>query len=277
MCRWLAYAGPPIFLDSLLLRPENSLARQSLSALESVHVVNADGFGIGWYGEREQPGLYKDILPAWNDVNLLNISEQVKSHLFFGHVRATTGTSVNRTNCHPFRHGKWLFMHNGAIGGFEKVRRTLTFAVAPELFSGIQGTTDSEIFFHLLLTYGLEDDPEQAIRKAIQTIEAAQADAGVTDPFYMTIAVTDGQSIWAMRHASSGHVPTLYVGMGAKPHDLTDTVTVATGTAIIILSEPLDDDLTQWTAIEPDHLVVAGDGAISVTPFSICPPPDGAP
>ena len=267
MCRWLAYAGPPIYLDTLLLKPENSLTRQSLGAHESVHVVNADGFGIGWYGDRDQPGLYKDILPAWNDVNLLNISEQVKSGLFFGHVRATTGTAVNRTNCHPFRHGKWLFMHNGEIGGVEKVRRALAFAVAPEVYPRIQGTTDSEIFFHLLLTFGLEDDPEAAIRQAIRTIEQAQSDAGVTAPFNMTIAISDGQTIWAMRHASAGHVPTLYVGVGAKPHDPADTVTVATGTAVIILSEPLDDDTSQWTAIEPDHLVVAGDGGVSVSPF----------
>ena len=269
MCRWLAYAGPPIYLDTLLLRPENSLARQSLSASQSAHVVNADGFGIGWYGEKDRPGLYKDILPAWNDVNLLNISEQVKSHLFFGHVRATTGTSVNRTNCHPFRHGKWLFMHNGEIGGWSKVRRALAMAVSPELFPNIQGTTDSEIFFHLLLTFGLDEDPEAAIRQAIQTIEKAQKDAGVTDPFNMTIALTDGQTIWALRHASSGRVPTLYVGMGANPHDAADEVTVATGTAIIILSEPLDDDLKQWTAIEPDHLVIAGDGGLVVSPFAL--------
>ncbi len=269
MCRWLAYAGPPIYLDTLLLRPENSLTRQSLSASESVHVVNADGFGIGWYGERDRPGLYKDILPAWNDVNLLNISEQVKSHLFFGHVRATTGTSVNRTNCHPFRHGKWLFMHNGEIGGWSKVRRDLAFAVSPELFPNIQGTTDSEVFFHLMLTFGLDEDPEAAIRQAIQAIETAQKEASVTDPFNMTIALTDGQTIWALRHASSGRVPTLYVGMGAKPHDTADEVTVATGTAIIILSEPLDDDLTQWTAIEPDHLVIAGDGGLVVSPFPV--------
>ena len=269
MCRWLAYAGPPIFLDSLLLRPENSLARQSLSASESAHVVNADGFGIGWYGEREHPGLFKDVLPAWNDVNLLNLSEQIKSHLFFGHVRATTGTAVNRTNCHPFRHGKWLFMHNGEIGGFEKVRRTLAFAVAPELYHLIQGTTDSEVFFHLMLTFGLEDDPENAIRQAIRAIENAQQEAGVDEPFNMTIALTDGQTIWAVRHASKGRVPSLYVGVGAKPHDISDTITVTTGTAVIILSEPLDDDVSQWTAIDPDHMVVAGDGAISVTPFTL--------
>ena len=269
MCRWLAYAGPPIYLDTLLLKPENSLTRQSLSASQSAHVVNADGFGIGWYGEQDHPGLYKDILPAWNDVNLRNISEQVKSRLFFGHVRATTGTAVNRTNCHPFRHGKWLFMHNGEIGGWQQVRRALAFQVDPDLFTQIQGTTDSEVFFHLLLTHGLDRDPEEALRQTIRTIEKAQRDAGVTAPFNMTVAISDGESIWALRHASSGRVPTLYVGSGAKPHDSADKVTVATGTATIILSEPLDDDLSQWTAVAPDHLVLAGDGAVSVTPFAI--------
>lgn len=268
MCRWLAYAGPPIFLDALLTRPENSLTRQSLSAHESVHVVNADGFGIGWYGDKGFPGLYKDILPAWNDANLRSISEQVKSRLFFGHVRATTGTAVNRTNCHPFRFGKWLFMHNGEIGGFSKVRRALAFQVAPELYTHIQGTTDSEVFFHLLLTYGLEEDPETALREAIRTIEKAQREAGVEAPFNMTVAISDGDNIWALRHASAGHVPTLYYGVGVKPHDLDDEVTVETGTATLILSEPLDDT-SQWTAVDPDHLVLAGDGGVSVTPFRL--------
>ena len=268
MCRWLAYAGPSIFLDSLLTRPENSLTRQSLSAHESAHVVNADGFGIGWYGDKGFPGLYKDILPAWNDANLRNIAEQIKSPLFFGHVRATTGTAVNRTNCHPFRFGKWLFMHNGEIGGFAKVRRALAFAVAPELFTSIQGTTDSEIFFHLLLTHGLQEDPEYALRQAIRIIERAQDEAGVDEPFNMTVAISDGDYIWAMRHASHGRVPSLYYGVGVKPHDLSDEITVETGTATLILSEPLDA-LRQWTAVEPDHLVLAGDGAVSVTPFAL--------
>lgn len=267
MCRWIAYAGPAIHMDRLLLVPENSLIEQSRDAQQSIHTINADGFGIGWYAEKPEPGLFKDVLPAWNDVNLRNVTEQIRSPLFFGHVRATTGTAVNRTNCHPFRHGKWLFMHNGMIGGFEQVRRELAFAVAPDLYPEIQGTTDSEIFFYLLLTHGLEDDPEKALAETIMRIEAAQHDAGVTLPFTMTVAITDGESIWALRHSSGSKAPSLYFGSGAKPHDALGEISVATGTATIILSEPLDDDVSQWTEVAADHLVLAGDGGISISPM----------
>ncbi len=57
MCRWLAYSGPPIFLDTVLFKPENSLIRQSLQARESRSVTNGDGFGVGWYGHHDKPGL----------------------------------------------------------------------------------------------------------------------------------------------------------------------------------------------------------------------------
>ena len=115
MCRWLAYSGPPIFLEALVFEPENSLCSQSLQALESKSPTNGDGFGIGWYDHREEPGLFREVLPAWNDDNLRSLAAQIRSGLFFGHVRASTGTVTNRSNCHPFRHGRWMFMHNGMI------------------------------------------------------------------------------------------------------------------------------------------------------------------
>jgi predicted glutamine amidotransferase len=102
MCRWLAYAGPPVYLESLILKPEHSLITQSRDAHQSITTVNADGFGIGWYGARPEPGVFRDIQPAWNDSNLKSLVEQIASRLLFGHVRATTGTAVTRLNCHPF-------------------------------------------------------------------------------------------------------------------------------------------------------------------------------
>lgn len=83
MCRWLAYAGAPVFLDSLVSAPEHSLIAQSLRARQSVATTNGDGFGIGWYGDRPEPGLFRDTLPAWNDGNLLSLCEQIRSRLFF--------------------------------------------------------------------------------------------------------------------------------------------------------------------------------------------------
>jgi glutamine amidotransferase len=104
MCRWLAYAGPELLIERLLFAPSNSLIQQSLSAQQSIVPTNGDGFGLGWYGDQSLPGLFRDTLPAWNDANLRSISEQIRSRLFFAHVRASTGTSTSRENCHPFRH-----------------------------------------------------------------------------------------------------------------------------------------------------------------------------
>ena len=115
MCRWLAYTGAEVFLEQLIFEPENSLARQSLSAQHTNWTTNGDGFGVGWYGTRDEPVLFRDVLPAWNDSNLRNVSAQIQSGLFFAHVRASTGASTSRTNCHPFRYGPWLFMHHRTI------------------------------------------------------------------------------------------------------------------------------------------------------------------
>jgi predicted glutamine amidotransferase len=43
--------------------------------------------------------------------------------LFFAHVRAATGTAVTRQNCHPFACGQWMFMHNGFVGSWNRLRR----------------------------------------------------------------------------------------------------------------------------------------------------------
>ena len=67
MCRWLAYHGSPVLLDELLYKPKHSLIDQSLNARQGPHTTNGDGFGVGWYGDREEPALYKGTDPAWND------------------------------------------------------------------------------------------------------------------------------------------------------------------------------------------------------------------
>ncbi len=259
MCRWLAYSGPPIFLDTLIFKPENSLATQSLTAQESVTTTNGDGFGIGWYGEKPEPGQFRDILPAWNDSNLHAVSEQIASRLFFAHVRASTGTPTSRTNCHPFRHGRHLFMHNGQIGEFERIRRELTLRIRPELFRHLQGTTDSELFFFLLLGHGLDDDPGAAFALGVREVLDVMAKAGVTAPFRMTAAVSDGESIHALRYADDDRAPTLYYG---------NTEGRQSGESVLILSEPLDQKTGSWTALPQSHMLSATDGKIVVMPFS---------
>src|SRR3954471_4503013 len=149
VCRWLAYSGSPVNLEDLLFKPKNSLVVQSKHSHLGATETNGDGFGVGWYGERETPGVFTSIEPAWNDRNLRELSAQATSRRVFAHVRATTGSAVQQTNCHPFRHGSWLWMHNGVIAGFTELKRDLALAVDPGLYAEIEGSTDSEMLFFL--------------------------------------------------------------------------------------------------------------------------------
>ena len=125
MCRWMAYSGAPLPLEELVIKTEVSLIDQSLSARRSLEPTNGDGFGLGWYGRDNLPGRYRSTQPAWNDANLRDLALHVESPLFLAHVRRSTGTPVQQSNCHPFRYRDWLFVHNGEIEGFEKIKYDL--------------------------------------------------------------------------------------------------------------------------------------------------------
>ncbi|MBT6278326.1 MAG: class II glutamine amidotransferase [Chromatiales bacterium] len=249
MCRWLAYSGPEVYLDSLLYEPKNSLASQSLSAQESKWPTNGDGFGVGWYGSRATPGLFRDVLPAWNDSNLRNVSAQISSQLFFAHVRASTGTSISRVNCHPFRYENRLFMHNGQIGGFDSIRRRLLLTVEPALFSHMEGSTDSELFFYLLLGNNPDDNPKSAFAKTVQDVLNVMAEFDVQEPFRMSAAFSDGEDIHAVRFASDDEPPSLY--HGSLGPDAPAALSDRSGT--LVVSEPLDESEDMWSAVPPGH------------------------
>ena len=118
---------------------------------------------------------------------------------------------MQQTNCHPFRHGRWLWMHNGALRDFDRVKRDLRFAIDPELYPEIEGSTDSETFFYLALTFGLEEDPPKAVQEAVGFIEATGRRHDVEHPVQMTVATTDGESVWAFRYSSEGDSRSLYL------------------------------------------------------------------
>src|SRR6516162_5403644 len=135
MCRWIAYRGDTVALEHYVTAPVHSLVEQSLRARESAASTNGDGFGLGWYAGHDEPGLYREVRPAWSDENLRHLCRHIRSHLFFAHVRASTGTATTRPNCHPFAHRQWLFMHNGQIGNWSLIRRKVE-ALIPDAYYG---------------------------------------------------------------------------------------------------------------------------------------------
>jgi len=210
MCRWLAYSGSPVKIEELILKPDHSLIDQSLDSQLAESTTNGDGFGMGWYGNDEVPALFRSVEPAWNNRNLIDLARHLESRLVFAHIRASTGTAIQQTNCHPFRHGRWLWMHNGLISDFALVKRDLAFAVDPSLYAEMEGSTDSELFFYLALTFGLDDNPVEAVERAIGFIEKTGRARGIAHPINLTVATTDGHAIWAFRYASDGHARSLY-------------------------------------------------------------------
>jgi predicted glutamine amidotransferase len=253
VCRWLAYSGSPVLLEELLLRPKHSLIDQSLHSRLGATTTNGDGFGIGWYGAGDTPALFHSIEPAWNDRNLRELAGHVTSPIVFAHIRASTGTAVQQTNCHPFRHGRWLWMHNGAIRDFQRVKRDLRLAVDPALYAEIEGSTDSETFFYLALTLGLEADPPNAVQKAVGLIEAVGRRHGVEHPIQMTVATTDGESVWAFRYSSEGRSRSLYFSTAVStlkmlyPDDL--RLQGLDDESRLIVSEPLGDLVGAWNEV----------------------------
>lgn len=269
MCRWVAYAGNPIPLEAMLFTAEHNLIDQSMNSRSSSKPTNGDGFGVGWYGPRPYPGLFRSLRPAWNDFNLRDLASQIDSRLFFAHVRASTFATVQETNCHPFRYQRWLFVHNGEIRGFDKLRRDLLLHVDPELFGHIQGTTDSEVMFYLALTFGLEADVPAALEEMAGLIEQTARDRGIADPLRMTLGLTDGESIWAARYASDGEAPTLYHSRDVKDMaELIPDVAAAVGRqARAIVSEPIGGFAEIWAEVPQGAVLHARDGSIVIQPF----------
>jgi glutamine amidotransferase len=272
MCRWLAYSGTPIRLEELLLERDRSLIDQSLHSRLGATTTNGDGFGVGWYEEGEGPRLYRSTHPAWNDRNLRELAAGISSPLFFAHIRASTGTAIQETNTHPFRHGRWLWMHNGLIREFARVRRDLVLAVDPSLFPSIEGTTDSEVMFHLALTFGLEDDPVAAVERMVGFVEQTGRGHGVELPLQMTVATTDGRTIWAFRYSSEGDSRSLYFSTrmdALKAHypELVELARLSDETRAIV-SEPLGDLEGAWNEVPESHVGVVQPGADELRPFS---------
>jgi glutamine amidotransferase len=268
----MAWLGQPVLIDELLLKTPHGIIDQSLHARMGAEPTNGDGFGLGWYGAGDGPALYHSVSPAWSDANLLELASHVESHLFIAHIRAAIGSPVQQTNCHPFRRGKWLFVHNGYLGGFHDTRRELMLAMDPALFADIHGSTDTEVVFGLALTLGLEEDPIAALERTVGLIEMIAARHGIPDAVQGTFGVTDGATLWAVRYATQGRPRTLFATIDAdairRLYPDNERAQRLSDDDRVIVSEPFNDlpgvwqEIPEGTAVTVRHL-----GAMTERPF----------
>lgn len=272
MCRWLAYSGSPLRLDELLLKPSHSLIDQSLHSTMGATTTNGDGFGIGWYDSEAGPGVFHSIEPAWNDRNLRELAKHLVSPLVFAHVRASTGGAIQQTNCHPFRYERWLWMHNGVIRDFDLIKRDMAFAIDPSLFPLIEGSTDSEMFFYLALSFSLEDDPLSGVERAVGFIEEVGRKQGIEHPVQMTVATSNGDSLWVFRYSSERESRSLFFSkdietLRAQYPDRPE-LHVLSNDARLVVSEPLGDLIGAWKEVPESSCGIVQKGQDEIRPFT---------
>ena len=271
MCRFLCYMGPEILLSELLYRPKNSLILQSYKSQERKEPLNGDGFGVGWYTPQigATPCVFRSLTPAWNNQNLQRLSEHVKSSCFFAHVRAASpGMRVCEANCHPFQYGRYLWMHNGTIEGFCRIKRRLRASLSDSLYNAIEGTTDSEHAFAVFLNLLGQNVKEhsatelgQTLVKTVAHLERWTAETQSTAPSYYNFAVTDGRSVAAIRYVSEPTVEpaSLYYSAGRKYQCVSGVCKLVEcdprESSVVIASERLSEDSSHWTRVAPNHLL----------------------
>jgi len=258
MCRLVAYFGDEIPLENIVVKPKHSLLEQSQDAQEAKLAVNGDGFGLAWYDARGQMGIYKDVLPAWSDANLASICKMVRSGRFIAHVRASTLGTTSRENCHPFGFENWSFAHNGGIGNFERIRRQVEGLLSDTHYSARRGNTDSELFFLLMLTNGVQSDVVGAVEKTTRQMDQLlRENDAYSAPIRLTAVFSDGASIYGFRHASDDKSPSLYLSE-CLDHG---------GRALA--SEPLHGSGEKWACVAPATLVKLSVGGVETLPLGL--------
>ncbi len=252
MCRLLGYLGSSLQLDHLLYDPDHSLIVQSYSPQEmETAILNADGFGIGWYhpDKKTDPYTYRNTLPIWNDLNLPGLSRYVESGCVIGYVRsATPGLAVDLSNCQPFVNNNLLFTHNGYIENFRQtLYRPLRNTLNDYTYNLIKGTTDSEHIFAAIINQ-MQISPLISLQEAISKTLIGLGEMAKLDniKFYGNVLLSDGEQLIATRYANTDTPPSLY-WLKDHPHY---------PKGIIIASEPLF--AANWIEVPSQSLLQVG-------------------
>ncbi len=274
MCRFIAYLGKPVKLEDLLYNPTNSLIKQSYQAREREVPLNGDGFGIGWYNKSDdlEPCVQTYISPAWSNRNLQRLSREISAPNIFAHVRAASpGLVVMDTNVHPFQYQNLLWMHNGSVAEFEKIKRPLRATLPDHLYNFIQGTTDSEHAFALFLKH-LEKPPFEAdvaeMRKAlvetIHQLDEFTNKANIKKASFYNFAVTNGKELVVSRYRSNDleESASLHYSRGKHysvlptgEYDLEKADDRNDAEYVIISSEILTEDTEAYPDVPENHTI----------------------
>lgn len=282
MCRFVLYRGPALRLATLVTEPVNSIVHQSFCSRDQDDPLNGDGFGIAWYAPQHgpEPALFRSVTPAWNNTNLLELARVVESPLILAHVRAASKRGgQSEANCHPFRSGRYAFMHNGDVGDFARLRRPLLASLTDPAFDAIAGNTDSEHVFALVLDELLRakgDGVERlaaALQHAIARLLALTRAHGTGEPSYLNLALTDGDCAVACRFTDRAdydgeslfvHTGRVYVCHAGACRMLAP---VRGHGCVLVSSEPLSDD-PGWDPVPRNSIVrVADHGTATIAPL----------
>lgn len=270
MCRLVAYLGHEVLLEEVLVKPINSIVRQSLHARESNNPTNGDGFGLGWYTPNinSEPALFLSIFPAWNDSNLLHLTAKLTSPCFFAHVRAASVGGINPYNCHPFVHGRWMLMHNGQIENFTAIKRHLRRLLDDDIYNWIQGETDSEHLFALFLQCAKGRDLSQlSVVAAVleetldHILRLIKQHGGESSPSYFNLCLTDGERMIACRYCTDpGSKPESLHYLAGKFFSYQDTFLREKRSeahqCVMISSEKLTDFSQEWQSVPANSLLL---------------------
>lgn len=237
MCRLLGYLGDPVSLETFLIKPEHSLVAQGYQPQEmTAGLINADGFGLGWYGpdQDQDPYCYRHTVPIWNDANFEELCRYIASGHFLACIRsATMGQSLQLSNCQPFRDRQWLGIHNGFIDNFRQtLYRPIRDSLSDPRYQSIEGTTDSEHVLALIYET-LSQNPKRPLLDALaQTLERIKTwAASYNVRVSANIILSDGQSMVASRFAYPDPPPSLYWLQVSQPT-----------AGVLVASEPIDAD-----------------------------------
>lgn len=250
MCRLVAYLGPETSLKHIVFDTNHSLEKQAWQPKElRESKLNADGFGFAWYNDNEQTARYRHTVPIWADANLSDFCDSLQRSLWLCYVRsATPNIATSIENTQPFTHQSWQFMHNGYINNFaQKIRGKIRQILPPEIETNIQGSSDSEYLFALIIYFFKKNsDMKKAIRETFQQLKQWLG----KERALLNILLSDGVQIIATSHAINGECPSLYYGKDIESFPQHSQ---------LLASERLNDN-KHWKSIDTHSLIVLRSG-----------------